>query len=499
MLRETILELDSVTKLFPGTKALSEVSFDVAKGEVHAVIGENGAGKSTLMNIVGGIFPPTSGSVKFRGEEIKAFTPQHAQALGIGFVHQEMSLCPHVSVAENIFIGRLPKRAAKVVNFKKLYEDCEKVLSDFEVSLSPQEKVSNLTVAQQQVVEIAKALSLNCRLLILDEPTASLTVKETEELFAIVRRLRNEGISILYISHRLSEIMELGDRVTVLRDGKWISINRVADIDVDRLISMMVGRTLDKLYPDKGGATAEELFRVEHVSGEQFSDISFSLCKGEILGFSGLIGAGRTELMRAACSIDKRKSGTVFVGGEKLAAKKYRTCLDNGLVYMTEDRKGDGLFLGMNVQKNIVATVLRRINGLLFNEGNADTAAQKYVKYLNIKVSSLEQLCGNLSGGNQQKVLLGKSLVVDPKVLIVDEPTRGIDVGAKFEVYKILRELCREGVGIIVVSSDLPEIIGLCDRVLVMYEGRMSGELRGSEITEENIMKYAASFTQGEA
>jgi ABC-type sugar transport system, ATPase component len=497
MKNETILELDSVTKLFPGTKALSEVSFSVTKGEVHAVIGENGAGKSTLMNIIGGIFSPTSGSVKFHGEEVRIFTPQHAQLLGIGFVHQEMSLCPHVSVAENIFIGRLPQRSAKVVNFRKLYEDCEKVLSDFDVRLPPQEKVSNLTVAQQQVVEIAKALSLNCKLLILDEPTASLTVKETEELFAIVRRLRNEGISMLYISHRLSEITELADRVTILRDGKWISTNHVADITVDQMISMMVGRTLDKLYPEKSVATSEVLLRIENMTGERFSDIGFSLRKGEILGFSGLIGAGRTELMRAVCNIDRRKNGTVFLGEEKLTGRRYRSCLDKGLVYMTEDRKGDGLFLGMDVQKNIVATVLRRINGFLFKESNADKISGKYVNYLNIKISSLEQLCGNLSGGNQQKVLFGKSLAVEPKVLIVDEPTRGIDVGAKFEVYKILRELCRDGVGIIVVSSDLPEVIGLCDRVMIMYEGRMSGELSGDDITEENIMKHAAAYTQG--
>ena len=496
MENRVILELRNINKEFPGTKALSNITLSFLQGEVHALVGENGAGKSTMMNIIGGVFPPTSGTFLFNGEEIQHLTPMLASKIGIGFVHQETSLCPHVSVAENIFIGHIPKKAGGLVDFQKLYADCSAVLKRFRCNFTPETKVGELSVAEQQIVEISKALALHCKLLILDEPTASLTNQEVEELFHTVRQLKKEGVTILYISHRLSEVFELCDRVTVLRDGCIIGSRPVSEIDADTMIRMMVGRKLENLYPQKSGTAGEELLRVEQLSGNRFQNISFCLNRGEILGFSGLVGAGRSELMRTLCGIDRKTSGQVSLLGKPLHISSYRECLDQGLVYMTEDRKSEGLFLEMSVRENLVASVICQINRLLVQEERTDKLSKKYIDYLNIKVSSSQQLCGDLSGGNQQKVLLGKSLAIQPKVLIVDEPTRGIDVGAKFEVYKLLRTLCEQGIGIILVSSDLPEIIGMCDRVAVMYEGRMSGELSGSEITEEHVMQLAAAISE---
>jgi len=496
MEQKIILSLKSINKEFPGTKALTDVNLDFYSGEIHALVGENGAGKSTMMNIIGGVLPPSSGEIIFEGKSLVGLNPITATKMGIGFVHQETSVCPHVSVAENVFIGRLPQKRGGMVDYNRLYSDTEQVLKRFDCDFKATEKVAGLSVAEQQVVEISKALSHNCKLLILDEPTSSLTNRETEELFKIVRQLKAEGVGIIYISHRLSEVSELCDKVTVLRDGCVIDTRNVAEVDTNAIISMMVGRKLENLYPQKSSEIGEEIFSVKNASGDRFENVSFSLRKGEILGFSGLVGAGRTELMRAICGIDQRKSGELRLQGESLEARSYRACLDKGLVYMTEDRKSEGLFLDMAVRENIVASIIGTINGMTVNEALTDAETEKYVEYMNIKVSSYEQKCNSLSGGNQQKVLLGKSMAIKPKVLIVDEPTRGIDVGAKFEVYKILRNLCNSGIGIIVVSSDLPEVIGICDRVVVMYEGKKSGELVGAEITEENVMQYAAVYRE---
>ncbi len=495
MANDLLLKLDGIVKDFPGTRALNNVKLEVGYGEVHAVIGENGAGKSTLMNIISGVFPQTKGTIEFEGKSVSFKSTLDAQKVGIGIVHQEISLCPHISVEENIFMGRLPKRAG-VINHSELTKKCTELLKNFNSPITPKQKISSLTIAQQQIVEIIKALSMNCKLLILDEPTSSLTESETRELFKVIARLKSKGISILYISHRLSEIFEICDRITVFRDGEYIGSENVKDIDNDALINMMVGRSISTIYPRKSDCISDEILLEadSYTSANgRFIDASFDLHKGEILGFSGLIGAGRTELMRAICGIDVKKSGTVKLWGEKLQIANYQDALDKGIVYITENRKEDGLFLDYNIEQNITSPCLNKIKkGAFLNNKKQEKISEEFVQKLKIKVFSLKQLCSSLSGGNQQKVLLAKYLTLEPKVLIVDEPTRGIDVGVRLDIYKMLRELAMEGIGIIVVSSDLTEIIGLCDRVIVMAEGKITGSLEKEELDENKIMKYAS-------
>ncbi len=495
MEREMLLQLKGIVKDFPGTRALKEVSLEVLKGEVHAVIGENGAGKSTLMNIIAGVFPQTMGTIEFEGKEVKFSSPVDAQKLGIGIVHQEISLCPQISVAENIFMGRLPKTKSGTVDYKKMYRECNQLFKNFSADISPKSKVITLSIAEQQIVEIVRSLSLDCKLIILDEPTSSLTEVETRDLFSVISHLKEKNISVLYISHRLSEVVEICDRVSVYRDGEYVGSHHVCDIDTDKMVSMMVGRTLESIYPSKSAEILnEELLKVTNFSQkDKFCDIEFSLRKGEILGFSGLIGAGRSELARAICGIDSKDSGEVFLNGKKVEIRDYKTAIGKGLAYITEDRKGDGLFIDYNIRQNISAAALGKIKKGRFLDDRKETKlAEDYVKKIKIKISSLKQLCSSLSGGNQQKVLFAKWLAVEPEILIIDEPTRGIDVGVRLEIYKILRDLCDKGKGIIVISSDLPEVIGLCDRVIIMREGMISGIVQENEINEESIMRAAS-------
>jgi len=489
-----ILKLTGITKTFPGTKALDNVDLKIRKGEVHAIMGENGAGKSTLFNIIAGVFPPDEGKIYFDGQAVFVKNPHEAQQMGIGFVHQELSLCAHLNVAENIFINRLPKNRFKTIDFNSLSDRSKEILSMFNAGIRPFQRVDTLNVAQQQVVEILKALSYDCKLLILDEPTSSLTEREVADLFKVINQLKSQGISVLYISHRMSEIFEICDRVTVLRDGKYISTMDVKDTTNDKLISQMVGRTIDKLYPAKCSLTQDEMMRVEKFSAEGlFKDISFNLRKGEILGFSGLVGSGRSELMRAVCGIDRHNSGEVYIRGQKVNLRKYEDSIKNGLVYMTEDRKLDGLFLNLSINLNISAAVTGKLRkGMLIDKTKEVELGDEYMKSLNIKAPSAEKKCGSLSGGNQQKVLLAKWLASKPKILIIDEPTRGIDVNVKSEIYKLLRNLCDKGVGIIVITSELQEAIGICDRIIIMREGMISGVAEGGDIAEENIMRCAA-------
>lgn len=493
--KEMLLQLRGIIKDFPGTRALKEVNLQVAKGEVHAVIGENGAGKSTLMNIIAGVFPQTAGTIEFEGKEVHFFSPLDAQKLGIGIVHQEISLCPQISVAENIYMGRLPKTKAGMVDYKKMHRECEELFKNFSAQISPKAKVMDLSIAEQQIVEIVRSLSLDCKLIILDEPTSSLTEVETRDLFKVVNHLREQGISVLYISHRLSEVIEICDRVSVYRDGEYVDTQNVCDINTDKMVSMMVGRTLESIYPAKSKHIAEEeLLKVSGFSRQgKFEDISFSLRRGEILGFSGLIGAGRSEVARAICGIDPKESGVVEIKGKKVNIRDYKDAISKGLAYITEDRKGDGLFIDYNIKQNISAAALRKVKkGKLLDDRKETKLAEDYVKKIKIKVSSLKQLCSSLSGGNQQKVLFAKWLAVEPEILIIDEPTKGINVGVRLEIYKILRELCDSGKGVIVISSDLPEVIGLCDRVIIMREGVVSGVVSENEINEEAIMRAAS-------
>lgn len=491
---ENLLEVKNITKIFPGTTALSDVQLEVRRGEVHALCGENGAGKSTLMNIIGGVFPPTSGEVFFDGKRIAPKSPKEAQDIGIGFVHQELSLCPHLSAAENIYMGRLPIKGG-IIDAKKLYDDADSVLSQLNAGFKSSVLVSELTVSEQQLVEIAKSVSLNCKLLILDEPTSSLTDKETTRLFELVKELREKGISMLYISHRMAEIFEICDRVSVFKDGTYVTTMNTSEINSDDIIKAMVGRELGTLYPPKSSKIEDEnpILTVQNISGSLFHNISFNLRRGEILGFAGLVGAGRSEVMRGLCAIDGVPDGKITLNGKDQKFKTYRDAISAGICYLTEDRKTQGLFLEMSIRQNMSSANLDGVSsGMWLDRKKENKMVGEYVKQLAIKIPGVEYSISSLSGGNQQKCLVGKWLSLNPKVIIMDEPTRGIDVGAKSEIHNLLRKLAEEGVGVIIVSSELPEVIGVSDRIAVMHEGKLAGFLEGDNVSEENIMKLAS-------
>ncbi len=489
-----ILHLAGIDKSFPGTKALTQMHLDVFKGEVHGLVGENGAGKSTLMNIISGVFRPDQGKIVFLGKEVSFDNPREAQEGGIGFVHQELSLCQHISVAENIFMGRLPKGPMGMINKRDLNKKTQELLNIFKTSIKPTDTTGDLNVAEQQIVEIIKALSLNCKLLILDEPTSSLTETETITLYKIIKDLKNQGIAVLCISHRMADIFEVCDRVTVLRDGKYVNTFSIAETTPETVVKNMVGRELLHLYPDKSESAGEELLRVSSLSRRGFfQNITFTLKRGEILGFSGLVGAGRTEVARAICGIDPVDSGELHLNDRTLDIRSYGDALKEGICYLTEDRKQQGIFLKLTVQQNVIAANIDNLSGCfsIIKDKEKETT-EKYINKLNIKVSNLKQKANNLSGGNQQKVMLAKWLSLNPKVIFMDEPTRGIDIGSKAEIHNMLRQLSNEGIGIIVISSELPEIIGMCDRVIVMHEGKITGEVSGESICENKIIMLAS-------
>ena len=488
------LKVENVTKRFPGTVALSNVSLDIRPGEIHAVVGENGAGKSTLMNIIGGVFPATSGSVYLDGQRTHFRNAEEAQKSGIGFVHQELSVFPHLSVAYNIFVDRLPKTPLGFIDKKKLNDNAREVLKQFDADIRPETRLSELTVGKQQMVEIARAISLDCKLIIFDEPTSSLTEKETVELLAIIRRLRENNVSILYITHRLGEIFQVCDRVTVLKDGEIVDTLNIADTTMNEVIGCMIGRELSNFYPPLSSGISEEIFRVEDFTGiKHYRNISFSLKKGEVLGFYGLLGAGRSEVMRAICGIDPKVRGQVYLYGEQLNIRKYQDALKKGISYLTEDRKLAGIFPILSIKKNLYISALCCEKGFWLSEAHQGDLAEADVANHAIKTPSVETPISSLSGGNQQKVLIARNLRVEPSVIILDEPTRGIDVNAKAEIHKKIRALAESGIGVIIISSEMPEIIGMSDRVIVMYEGEISGSLQGDQITENNIIKLAAS------
>lgn len=494
MSTEYLLKAEHITKSFGGNLALSDVKLDIAVGEIHALVGENGAGKSTLMNVIDGVFPADSGDIFWRGEKVRFRDPQDAMEHGVGFVHQELALCQHLTVAENIYIGRLPKTPAGMVDNKKLNADAAECLAQFNINIDPKECISNLTNAEQQVVEIAKAISANCSLVIFDEPTSSLTDREAETLFRIIKDLRQKQVSILYISHRMSEIFDLSDRITIFRDGHYVGTKITNETNVQEIVSCMVGREIEKFYPSKSERAGDVLLEAKHFTrGKTFKDISFSVRKSEILGISGLIGAGRTEVVRAICGIDACETGELLFQGERLTIKNYNQAIDHGIAYLSEDRKLDGLFLNMSVLQNVAAAKLQNVSSGVFISPQKEKAfAEQYIRELNIRVSDPQQKIESLSGGNQQKVMLAKWLGTEPRILFLDEPTRGIDVGAKAEIYSRLRELSDAGVGVVVISSDLPEIIGLCDRVVVMSDGVKTGEVVGEKINEKDIMMLAS-------
>jgi ribose transport system ATP-binding protein len=492
------LEVQGVSKAYGAIQALKDVDFNLRKGEIHALAGENGAGKSTLMNVVDGIVSPDSGEIRIRGEGVAITSPERAQALGIGFVHQEIALCGDVSVAENIFMAATNQRRAFFMNYRQLREKARGVLKSLG-GIEPDRLVGDLTISEQQVVEIAKALTLDCSILILDEPTAALTEHESRKLFAIMAQLKERGISIIYISHRMAEIFDNCDRVTVLRDGRHVCTDDIADMTPDTVVRKMVGRELGNLYPQKNpqAADAPVLLEVEGLGdGARFRDIGFALRRGEILGVAGLMGAGRTEIALGVCGLAPRGTGRVRLDGRDVTPASYVQSIANGIVYLSEDRKGSGVFLDMPIAANVSALDLDRVSTPYgFVDRSAERAqAMRLADSLRLRRGSLADNVSTLSGGNQQKVAIAKMLSVGPKVIILDEPTRGVDVGAKVEIHRILRDLANNGTGIIVISSELPELIGLCDRAIVIHEGRIAGEVSGDGMTEDNLIRLASGL-----
>ncbi len=489
-----LLEARAITKRFPGTVALDGAQLQLEAGEMHAVVGENGAGKSTLMKIVSGVYQADAGSLYLQGRPIAPANPRAALDLGIAIVHQELSVVPDLTVAENIFPGRLPTNRLGFVRFGDLFERARRILADLQVDINPRALVGTLSIANQQLVEIAKALSLQCQVLILDEPTSALTEREAEILFGLLARLKASGVGILYISHKLSEIFAHADRVTVLRDGQYIGTRRIAETTPDEIIRMMVGRELGDFYPPRARARGRPLLEVRELAlPGSAARCSFTLYAGEVLGISGLIGSGRTELARAIFGADPCAGGQILLDGQPLAVQSPAQAIAGGLGYLPEDRKQAGLFLDMAIKLNIAATNLRAVTrGGFVSPTLERDLAEQYVRQLNISTPSIDQEVRRLSGGNQQKALVAKWLAIKPRVLIVDEPTRGIDVGAKREIHYLLRELANQEVGVVMISSELPEILGMSDRVLVMHGGAIVAELDGQTATEEQIMLYAS-------
>ncbi|MGV2139075.1 sugar ABC transporter ATP-binding protein [Rhizobium rhizogenes] len=494
---EVILNMTNIHKAFGPVRALRTAAFELRRGEIHALAGENGAGKSTLMHIIDGILQPDGGEILLDGKPVKISSPNAANRLGIGFVHQEIALCPEISVAENMFMSETGQSKSWFMNYRDLGKRAATILKEIG-DIDPASRAGDLSISQQQIVEIAKALTLDCRILILDEPTAALTETEAQTLFRIMHRLAERGIAIIYISHRMAEIFEHCDRITVMRDGCHIRTENISEISPEEVVNSMVGRVLDKLYPPK---LAEEeksndvILSVRGLNeGKRVFDVDFDLRRGEILGLAGLIGAGRSEIVRAVCRLEGKPKGEVTLRGRPLRLKDYRDSIREGLVYLSEDRKGDGLFLNMSIAANVSALDVGRIsNGMGFIERRKEMKrADELGRRLKLRANSVGDAVSTLSGGNQQKVALAKMLSVEPQVVFLDEPTRGVDVGAKAEIHRQIRELAREGVGVIVISSELPELIGVSDRVLVVREGRIAGEVEGEDMTEEKIMQLAS-------
>jgi ribose transport system ATP-binding protein len=491
---QPLLEMRHITKRFPGVLALSEVDFTVRQGEVVALVGENGAGKSTLMKILSGVYQYDSGEIFFKGKPAHFTTTRQAQDAGIATIYQELNQVPQLSVTENIFLGSELTRGP-VLDWSAMHRQARELLARLHLDIDPRITLGTLGVAQQQMVEVAKSLHYRADLIIMDEPTSALSIREIHDLFDIIRQLKSQGVSIIYISHHLDETFEVTDRITVLRDGRHIATGPTRDLDVDKLIRLMVGRDLSEQFPKEQFSRGEEILRVEGLTqGARLKDISFSAYAGEVLGIAGLVGSGRTELVRAVFGADPIDSGKFFVRGQPATIKKPLDAIQHGLALLTEDRKQQGLFLQLTVRENITISILRRLTRtFMTNRAKEKDLTQYYIDSMAIKASSQDQLAINLSGGTQQKVVLSKWMATEPKVLIFDEPTRGIDVGAKVEIYKMMNQLAQRGAAILMVSSELPEILGMSDRVMVIGNGRVTGFLDRSEATEEKIMEYATS------
>lgn len=500
MTNETaLLTMKGITKAFPGVKALDKVDFVLKAGEVHALLGENGAGKSTLMKVLSGVYQADEGEILLKGTQVKLTSPRSALGLGIGIIHQELNLIPGLTVMENIYLGREPLKKFGIVDFDEMRQRTKKVLDELGTTIVPEALVADLSIGEQQLVEIAKALSYASRILIMDEPTTALTETETTGLFATIERLTKTGLAIVYISHRMGEIFRICHRVTVMRDGKYVGTVATAETNFAELIRMMVGRELSSLFPKESVVLGEEVLKVEHLSSAAgLQDVSFSLRKGEILGVAGLMGSGRSELARALFGADPMISGTITLNGHRCKISGPQDAIAAGIGLITEDRKQQGLVLGMSVGQNMSLASLRTFSpvGVIY-ENEEKSAIAAYIKQLNIRTPNAEKLVNELSGGNQQKVVIAKWLATQPKVLIMDEPTRGVDVGAKAEIYQIMNMLVAQGVAILMISSELPEVLGMSDRVLVMHGGKLAATLPIKQATQESIMAYAAGDEGG--
>lgn len=507
MSREIICKINNITKRFAGVVALHNVSFDIGKGEVHAIVGENGAGKSTLMNILSGVYKPDEGEVIFEGKAVHFEGPGDSQDTGIAMIHQELSLSPHMSAAENVFINRMPRKKTGLIDKGKMCSECKRYLEILGVHhINPAAMVHTLSVSEQQMLEIVKAISLNARMLIMDEPTSSLTSTEVEFLLSIIDKLRKQGVAILYISHKLEEIMRIADMITVLRDGEHVATERKADLNERAMVNLMVGREFEQAmvrdymrdYDNK-----KPVLSVKNLCdyAGRVKDVSFDLYPGEVLGLTGLVGAGRTELLQCIFGANKIKSGEIYVEGKKVNIRECGDAINHGLGLIPEGRKIQGLFLKMTVEDNMLSVYQKKCTyplGLL-KKAELKGIAQHYREQLNIKTPSLYQQVVNLSGGNQQKTIVARWLMNSPKILFMDEPTHGIDIGAKMEIYKIIDRLSKDGVSVILLSSEMPEVLSLCDRIMVMYNGQLRGTVRHDEANQVKLMSFTLEENQKEA
>ncbi len=495
-MNEVIVSMENITKTFPGVKALDNVRFELRSGEVMALLGENGAGKSTLMKILSGVYTRDGGTMKIFGKEYRDLTPKQAQEAGVAIIHQELNMCKHLSVTENIFLGR-EKLHGGLVASREMEQEAQRILDDLEIDLSPTQVVGDLPVSKQQMVEIAKALSTNAKILIMDEPTSALTAREIEDLFRIIKDLRAKGCGIVYISHRLEELQHIVDRVTIMRDGQYITSMNFKDTTMDEIIANMVGREIKEKFPRVKCEKGKKIFEVKNLNaGRMVRDINFSLYEGEIVGFAGLMGAGRTETTRAIFGVDPKESGQIILNGEEVKIHNPKDAIKAGIVLAPEDRKKDGLCTKLSIRHNIALPNLDLLCNKLGVVSNKkeDEMCDKAVKDLKIKTPNVEINAANLSGGNQQKVVVGKWLARNSKVVIFDEPTRGIDVAAKVEIYNLMNKLKQEGIAVMFVSSEMPEVMGIADRIIVMCDGRITGELMAEEATQSEILTLATRF-----
>lgn len=492
---DTVLEIRNIQKSFSGVQVLKDINISFERGECHALCGENGAGKSTLMKILSGVYTRDGGEIILEGKPFQAHSALDAQEKGISIIYQELSLIPTLSAAENMLLGRLPKKKLGNVDWKRVYETAKKNFEQVNLHIDPKTIARKLTVAQQQLVEISRALSVNAKIVIMDEPTSSLSEREVEKLFGIIREFKARNITVIYISHKLEEIFEICDRVTVLKDGEMTGTREVSRTSKSEIVNLMVGRELEQYYPNHVYTPSDEVvFEAQHVcAGDRVKDVSFQLHRGEILGFAGLVGAGRTETMRAIFGADKMDSGKVFLNGREIHNRSIHRSIRNGIAFATEDRRTEGLIMTMALRENTTMAKYETFSNRLgiINHRRETEIANKYIQQMRIRATGPEQYVRNLSGGNQQKVVVAKWLNTGAQVYIFDEPTRGVDVGAKAEIYQLIVDLANEGHGIIIVSSELPEVLGVSDRIAVMHEGMITGFLDKTEATEDKIMTLA--------